>query len=57
MCYTDDQIKEGGLAGRMEGTGEKRNAYRVFFQNLKDKERLRGLFLDWRTVLNLITNK
>jgi len=45
------------LTGHVEGTGEKRSAYRIFFRNLKDKDKLRGLFLDWKRVFNLITNK
>jgi hypothetical protein len=45
------------MTGHVEGTGEKRNAYRVFFRNLKDKDKFRGLFLDWGRVFNLIRNK
>jgi hypothetical protein len=46
-----DHIKEHEVVGHVARVGEKVNAYRVWWGNLKDRNNLRDLDVDGRIIL------
>lgn len=49
--YSGDQIKDDEMGGACSTRGEKRNAYRILAQKLRERNNLEGLVVDVRIML------